>query len=86
MWLEHSLNPKHQGDLAAWYGSVPSVPAACEGNQLLGENGCAINGFNDFDKISFWKTPITDCGDNRGEVCVPFYEWGTNYLAVIGGR
>ena len=35
MWLEHSLNPKLQGDLAAWFGSVPAVPAACKGNALL---------------------------------------------------
>ena len=27
MWMEHSLNPKLQGDLAAWFGSVPAVPA-----------------------------------------------------------
>ncbi len=24
-WLEHSINPKLQGDLAAWFGSVPAV-------------------------------------------------------------
>ena len=34
-WLEHSLSPKLQGDLAAWFGSVPAVPAACKGNALL---------------------------------------------------
>ncbi len=38
-WLEHSLNNKLQGDLASWFGSVPVVPAACEGNALLGERG-----------------------------------------------
>ena len=27
MWLEHSVSPKLQGDLAAWFGSVPAVPA-----------------------------------------------------------
>ncbi len=26
MWIEHSLSPKVQGDLASWFGSVPSVP------------------------------------------------------------
>ena len=44
MWLEHSLNPKLQGDLAAWFGSVPAVPAACKGNALLGDEGCETNG------------------------------------------
>ena len=35
-WLEWSLNPKVQGDVASWFGSLPAVPAACEGNALLG--------------------------------------------------
>jgi len=86
MWMEHSLSPQVQGDLAAWFGSVPSVPAACEGNALLGESGCEINGFGNFDQIAFWRTPVTACGDDRGDVCVPYYEWVTNFIAVIGGR
>ncbi|MDX2271196.1 MAG: ABC transporter substrate-binding protein [Cyanobacteriota bacterium] len=84
-WLDHSLDPKVQGDLAAWFGSVPVVPAACQDNALLGSEGCHTNGLDNFDKISFWKTPVADCGDGRLE-CVPYYEWVTNYIAVIGGR
>jgi putative spermidine/putrescine transport system substrate-binding protein len=84
-WLEHSINPKLQGDLAAWFGSVPAVLAACEGNDLLGGEGCKTNGLDNFDKIAFWKTPTADCGDGRNE-CVPYYEWVTSYTAVIGGR
>jgi putative spermidine/putrescine transport system substrate-binding protein len=84
-WLEHSLNPKLQGDLAAWFGSVPAVPEACKGNELLTDTGCDTNGFNNFEKIAFWKTPTTDCGDGRQE-CIPYHEWTTAYIAVIGGR
>jgi putative spermidine/putrescine transport system substrate-binding protein len=84
-WMEWSLNPKLQGDLAAWFGSVPAVPDACKGNELLTDTGCATNGFDNFDKIAFWKTPTSDCGDGRKE-CVPYHEWTTNYIAVIGGR
>lgn len=83
-WLEHSLNPKLQGDLAAWFGSVPAVPAACKGNALLGDEGCTTNGFDNFDKIHFWKTPVANCGGS--EECVPYHEWVTQYIAVIGGR
>ena len=86
LWLEHSLNVNLQGDLASWFGSVPSVPAACEGNALLGEGGCTTNGFENFERIAFWRTPTAECGDDRGAVCVPYYEWVTNYIAVIGGR
>ena len=85
MWLNHSLNPKLQGDLAAWFGSVPSVPAACEGNELLGAEGCTTNGFENFDQISFWKTPTADCFGSGG-VCVPYADWVTSYVAIMGGQ
>jgi putative spermidine/putrescine transport system substrate-binding protein len=84
MWMEHSLSLATQGDLAAWFGSVPAVLAACEGNVLLGPNGCEINGVDNFDKIYFWKTPVANCG--QGRTCVPYYQWVTSYIAVIGGR
>jgi len=83
-WLEWSLNPKLQGDLAAWFGSVPAVPAACDGNELLGPEGCKPNGIDNFDQVHFWRTPVTQC-ESQGE-CVPYHEWVTNYIAVIGGR
>ena len=84
MWMEHSLNPKLQGDLAAWFGSVPAVPAACKGNKLLGDTGCATNGANEFDRISFWRTPVAKCSDPKG--CVPYYRWVSDYIAILGGR
>jgi putative spermidine/putrescine transport system substrate-binding protein len=83
-WLEHSLQPRTQGDLAAWFGSVPAVPEACRGNALLGEKGCETNGAGNFDKIHFWRTPVASCGEGRQ--CVPYHEWVTRYIAVIGGR
>jgi putative spermidine/putrescine transport system substrate-binding protein len=85
MWLNHSINPQLQGDLAAWFGSVPAVTSACDGNELLGEEGCQINGIDNFDRIAFWKTPTADCF-GTGDECVPYHEWVTNYIAVIGGR
>ncbi len=84
MWMEHSLNNKLQGDLAAWFGSVPVVPDACKGNPLLGEGGCETNGIKEFDRIWFWRTPVANCGSGR--TCVPYYRWVTDYIAVLGGR
>ena len=84
MWMEHSINPKLQGDLAAWFGSVPAVPTACKGNQLLTDTGCETNGMGNFEKISFWRTPVADCGGGRQ--CVPYYRWVSDYIAVLGGR
>ena len=85
MWLEHSLNPKLQGDLASWFGSVPSVPAACKGNALLGDTGCDTNGMGNFEKIHFWRTPVSKC-TTQAEGCVPYHRWVTDYIAMLGGR
>jgi putative spermidine/putrescine transport system substrate-binding protein len=84
MWMEHSVNPKLQGDLAAWFGSVPVNTAACKGNALLSDDGCARNGLNEFDRIWFWRTPVANCGGGR--TCVPYYRWVTDYIAILGGR
>jgi putative spermidine/putrescine transport system substrate-binding protein len=85
MWLEHSLNTKLQGDLAAWFGSVPAVPAACKGNALLTDEGCKVNGADTFEKIHFWKTPVAKCA-TQSAGCVPYYRWVSDYIAVLGGR
>jgi len=81
-WLNHSLEPKVQGDVAAWFGSVPAVPAACKGNELLTDSGCDTNGMGNFDKIWFWRTPIGKC--EADGACVPYSRWAKDYLAVQG--
>ena len=86
-WMEWSLNPKVQGDLAAWFQNIPVRLDACDGNELLGPDGCVNNGLNDFDKIWWWRTPTSDCSDDDAATeCVPYHEWVTSYVAVIGGR
>ncbi len=85
LWMEHSLKQKVQGDLSAWFGSVPAVPAACKGNALLGDEGCARQGFNAFDRIAFWRTPTTQCPTQNNQ-CVPYHRWVSDYIAVLGGR
>lgn len=85
MWLDHSINPKLQGDLAAWFGSVPAVPAACTGNALLTDAGCETNGSGNFDKVHFWRTPVAKCA-TQSAGCVPYYRWVSDYIAVLGGR
>jgi putative spermidine/putrescine transport system substrate-binding protein len=81
MWMNWSLEPKVQGDVSAWFGSVPVVPAACKGNELLGAEGCKTNGFEYFGEIAFWKTP-----EAEGGKYVPYSRWTQDYIAVIGGR
>ncbi|MCY1535981.1 Bacterial extracellular solute-binding protein [compost metagenome] len=80
-WMSWSLEPKVQGDLAAWFGSLPAVPAGCKASALLGAEGCATNGYDQFDKIAFWKTPQAEGGKY-----VPYSRWTQDYIAIMGGR
>ncbi|MFG0927775.1 putative ABC transporter substrate-binding protein YdcS [Pseudomonas sp. CJQ_8] len=80
-WMDWSLQPKVQGDVAAWFGSLPAVPAACTASELLGAEGCKTNGFDNFDKIAFWKTPQA-----QGGKFVPYSRWTQDYIAIMGGR
>jgi putative spermidine/putrescine transport system substrate-binding protein len=63
---------------------VPSNLAACTGNELLGDGGCETNGLGNFERIYFWRTPVSSC-KSQGE-CVPYYRWVSDYIAVLGGR
>ena len=78
LWLEHSLNDKLQGDLAAWFGSVPVVLDACKGNKLLGDGGCERQGLGSpFEKIALLE-------DAHGEVRVA--EGPVRALSQMGQR
>lgn len=81
-WLEHSIAPKVQGDVAAWFGSVPSVPDACKASELLTVTGCATNGFDNFEHIWFWRTPTAKC--EKESACVPYSQWAKDYIAILG--
>ena len=78
-------SPKLQGDLAAWFGSVPAVPAACKGNALLTDEGCETNGFDEFRQDQVLEDAGRQMRDSA-EACVPYYRWVTDYIAMIGGR
>lgn len=84
LWMEHTLSSNLQSDLSVWFGSNPVVPEACtDGSGQQTAEGCKANGFEDFDRIRFWRTPQAKCG--QGE-CIPYHQWVSDYIGVIGGR
>jgi len=85
LWMEHTLSSNLQSDLSVWFGANPSVPAACtDGRGMQTAEGCTTNGMDDFEKIKFWRTPVSDCESQ--DQCVPYYRWVSDYIGVIGGR
>ena len=85
MWMEHTLSSNLQSDLSVWFGANPAVPEACtDGRGMQTAEGCTTNGMDDFEKIKFWQTPVSNCPSQ--ELCVPYYRWVSDYIGVIGGR
>ena len=86
LWMDHTLSSNLQSDLAVWFGANPSVPAACtNGSGMSTAESCTANGMDEFDKIRFWTTPVSNCSLGEG-ACVPYYRWVSDYIGVIGGR
>ncbi|WP_208348886.1 ABC transporter substrate-binding protein [Pseudaestuariivita rosea] len=85
MWMEHTLSSNLMSDLSVWFGANPAVPEACtDGRGMQTAEGCTRNGFDDFERVRFWQTPVTRCESQ--EQCVPYYRWVSDYIGVIGGR
>jgi putative spermidine/putrescine transport system substrate-binding protein len=85
LWMEHTLASNLQSDLSVWFGANPVVPAACtDGRGMQTAEGCTKNGFDDFERIRFWTTPVSNCASQ--DECIPYYRWVSDYIGVIGGR
>jgi putative spermidine/putrescine transport system substrate-binding protein len=86
LWMEHTLTSNLMSDLSVWFGANPAVPAACtDGRGMQTAEGCTTNGMDDFDRIRFWTTPVSQCA-TQNDQCVPYYRWVSDYIGVIGGR
>jgi putative spermidine/putrescine transport system substrate-binding protein len=79
-WMEWSLNATVQGDVAAWLGSVPAVPAACEVNPKLGPERCASHGLAAYEELWFRRIPVPDCAAGP---CVGAERWTADYAALL---
>jgi putative spermidine/putrescine transport system substrate-binding protein len=36
------------------------------------------------DSIYLWKTPLPQCGDDRGDVCIDYSEWTQAWTEIQG--
>ena len=92
-WMAWMVTPHVQTQVAEYFGEAPANPKACaELDKTYGSYGvkdfCTLYSVNDkafYDSISFWKTPQADCGDSRGQTCVPYDKWVTAFQAVKAG-
>jgi putative spermidine/putrescine transport system substrate-binding protein len=91
-WMAWMITPEVQAQVAENFGEAPANPKACKYldagyGPYQFKNFCDLFGVNDpnfYGKIGFWKTPLADCGDDRGQSCIDFSEWTTKWTEIKG--
>jgi putative spermidine/putrescine transport system substrate-binding protein len=84
-WLNHIISPEANAQVAEWFGEAPANQKSCA--LTADKNHCDIYHADDeefFDQIEYWKTPVSDCGDDRGDVCKTYDEWVQGWTEVKG--
>ena len=92
MWMNHMLEPQVQADVAEWFGEAPANSKACEAKYLKkgpfpDVNHCKkydASGERYLDDLYYWATPLSDCGDDRGDVCKDYSDWVKAWTEVKG--
>ena len=97
-WMDWTMQPEVQAEVSDWYGAAGSNVDSCQATKdfvvdLYGKGADAdvdtirysFCGDAEFlESLYLWKTPLPDCGDDRGEVCKDYSEWTQAWTEVVG--
>ena len=90
-WMNWTLRPEVQAQMALWYGAAPSNGRACP---LLRD---ALGGLADvvgtirfgrcgdeafLGSLALWRMPTVECGDDRGRACTGYPAWRLRWRSV----
>jgi len=84
-WMAYATTPEVQAKTAYTFGSAPANPQACTILDKEVKNYCTdyhVTDQNYFKSIAFWKTPLQDCGDSRGNACVDYSQWELAWTTI----
>jgi putative spermidine/putrescine transport system substrate-binding protein len=87
MWMQYTLQPDVQTQVAEFYGATPSNTKSCP--QLNKDLGKAADIYHCGDdaylaSIALWKTPQADCGNGSSD-CMDYSAWTEKWLEIQSG-
>jgi putative spermidine/putrescine transport system substrate-binding protein len=83
-WMDWVIGPKVNGQIAEWFGEAPANQKSCA---TTTKGFCEQYHAGDeafFDKLAFWKTPLPNCGDDRGTACKGYADWVQAWTEIKG--
>ena len=84
-WMNWIVSPKVNAQVAEWFGEAPANQKACD--ETSDPNHCKVFHAGDpsyYDRVSFWTTPRSQCGDSRGNVCKDYSQWVQAWTEIKG--
>jgi putative spermidine/putrescine transport system substrate-binding protein len=88
MWMDWTMQADVQAEVAEFYGATPSSTASCDllkksiGEAADTDYHCGDDDF--LSQLQIWRTPLADCGDDRGETCMDYSVWSQKWNEVRG--
>ena len=85
LWMNYIISPEANAKATEYFGEAPVNAEACK--LTKDKNHCATFHAQDeeyFSRVYYWKTPIKDCGDDRGAVCKDYAEWTAAWTDIKG--
>jgi putative spermidine/putrescine transport system substrate-binding protein len=87
LWMDYVLSPEVQASSAEMSGQAPVNLTACELTQ--NPDHCSEVHADDEEwwaDVRYRTTPMADCGDSRGEACVPYEDWVAAWRRITATR
>ena len=96
-WFNWIISPKVNAEVAQFFGEAPAQSLACN-KQALVAAAKAIKypadpqfcsqyhaGLPSFWKrVYYWQTPVSNCGDSRGNKCMNYNDWVNAWTTIKG--
>ncbi len=96
-WMNYVTSAPVQAQIMQWFGEAPAQSKACEANEISSADKALglppdpkfCDNYHAADpafwkRVYFWKTPLADCGDNRGTACKDYNDWVSAWTEIKG--
>jgi len=96
-WMDFIVSPDANAEVAQYFGEAPAQSKSCDPATLTAaakadelpadpkfceDYHAADPGF--WSKTYYWKVPVADCGDDRGDACKDYNDWSAAWTEIKG--
>jgi putative spermidine/putrescine transport system substrate-binding protein len=97
MWMNWIVSPMVNAEVAQFFGEAPAQSKACAPATLTAaakvigyspdasfcnEYHAGLPSF--WQRVYYWRTPVSNCGDGRGNVCKNYNDWVSAWNQIKG--